>query len=403
MRLQWVKAEYLFPLDSGGKIRSYNMLRHINRVADVHYLGFTPLRATSEDPQLRPCAREVHLFHRPLEDHSSPLFFTRVGLNLWSDYPYFIKRNRDDRIRAAVRRCATQQQCELVVCDSLDMSPNIDMALPLPKVLFHHGVETTLWQQRHESATTGLQRRYFRYEARRMARYEAATANRFDLIIVVSDKEREILQNELGVTAPIEVVPTGVDCQFYRPSPTLPVIPKKLLFSGTMGLLSNIDQLLWFASEIYPLVKRRHPDVSFDIVGADPASEVIALGQSDSSIQVTGWVEDIRAYLAQADIYVVPLRVAGGTRLKVYEALAMRKPVVATPYGVEGLPLVHGMHVLLAETPREFADAICRLLEDPGMRTSLATNGWRLVNEECDWSVMANRFLDICRDRFGLN
>ncbi len=400
MNVVWMKSEFLFPLDVGGRIRTFNLLKHINREVAITYLGFAPT-ASPDESQFARCARRVLTVHRPAEHKAGVSFYLRVAANIGSQFPYFVKRNCSDSIRDHLRQTVSEKKCDLVVCDSLDMACNVDFSLKVPKLLFHHGIETALWRQRYESATTTAQRSYFNYEAKRMAAFEGDICNRFDVIIAVSDSDRKTLIDEFKVRVPIEVIPTGVDCEYFKPDPKIPIVPGRLMFSGSMEFLSNIDQLLWFASEIYPLIRQKCPGVTLDIVGRDPAVEIVALGKKDSSIRVTGRVQDIRPYLASADVYIVPLRIPGGTRIKIYEALAMRKPVVSTSYGIEGLALTHGLHVLLADTPREFADAVCDLMQDPTKKTALADRGWRLVNEACDWSVMARRFIQLFNSLLG--
>ncbi|MEW6051359.1 MAG: glycosyltransferase family 4 protein [Candidatus Zixiibacteriota bacterium] len=394
MKVVWLKSEYLFPPDTGGKTRAYHLLRHLHKQIDVDYLGFRPAAQDRQEPSWKECANRVHTIHKPEEQKSGAAFYGRVAANLVSATPYFVKRNCSPELRGVLRDLETGG-VDIVVCDSLDMACNIDFATPARKILFHPSIETSLWRQRYESTTSLMRKSYFNYETKRMASFESAMCNRFDLVVVVSEDDRLTLQSEFHVKAPIEIIPVGVACDYFAPQPSRAVVPKRLMFSGSLELLSNIDQLLWFASEILPLIKRRHPDVTLDIVGKDPAVEIIALGMKDASIFVTGWVDDIRLYLAQADIYIVPLRVPGGRRVKVYEALAMRKPVVATSYGVEGLLLKHGRHLLVADTPRDFADAVCALLDDPHQKATLADNGWRLMNEQFDYSIMARLFVNL--------
>lgn len=388
-----MKADYPFPLDTGGKKRTWNLLKKILPQIDITYVGFSP---SHDDPDLRlqSICRRAHTVYREPDDRSFG-FYLRVFANLASRYPYYINRNRRSLLQRLPAQLHAAKACDLLVCDSLDMAANIDFSLSVPKVLFHQSVETRLWQQRYEAANTLIQKSYYNYETKRMAAFEREVCNRFDTIVAVSDNDKLLLETEFAVRTPIEVIPTGVDCQYFTPDPTIRSIPKRLMFSGSMELLSNTDQLLWFASEIYPLVRKKHPDVTLDIVGSNPTSELIALGKKDSSIRVTGWVPDIRQYLAQSDIYIVPLRVPGGTRVKLFEAMAMKRPVVSTSYGVEGLSLKHGLHVMQADTPREFADTICKLFDDPPAKLALADRGWRLVNEQRDWSVMAGKVIEL--------
>jgi glycosyltransferase involved in cell wall biosynthesis len=395
MNIIWLKADYLFPLDTGGKIRSFHLLKRINAVHPVTYLGFCPHADCTPDESLRAATHSFQGVLKPIEGTSGLAFYSRVAANLGSPNPYFVSRNRNADIRRRVQQAVTDKTCDLLVCDSLDMAINIDFRLPIRKVLFHHAIETTLWRQRYESATGTAARSYFNYEIKRMAAYESSTCNRFDLVIVSSDRDRDELRSEYHVRVPIEVIPVGVDCAYFAPTRTHEVIPRRLMFSGSMDLLSNVDQLLWFASEIYPLIKRRHRDVTMDIVGRYPTSELTALGQKDRSVQVTGWVQDIRPYLAQADIYIVPLRVPGGVRVKLYEAMASRRPVVSTSHGAVGLQVTPGRDIVIADTAREFADAVCDLFDNPARKEAIAEQGWRMVNAQCDWSAIAEQCITV--------
>jgi len=393
----WMKSDYLFPADTGSKTRTYHLLRHLSKELTITYLGFRPGAAISAHDPWSECAARAVTVYRPEEVKTGAIFYGRVALNLLSEKPYFVRRNCSDHIQAALKEITSDRRADILLCDSLDMACNIDFESPARKVLFLPSIETSLWQQRYRSTASLAQRTYYNYETKRMAAFETKACNHFDLVIVTSDADRSCLMDEYNVTTRIEVIPTGVPCDFFRPIPAIATVPGRLTFSGSLDLLSNIDQLLWFASEIFPLIKRRHPEVTLDIVGRNPAVEIVALGMTDSSVFVTGWVEDIRSYLAQTDVYIVPLRVPGGRRVKVYEAMAMRKPVVATTYGIEGLPLKGGQHLLVADTPHDFADAVGALLDDPLQKAALADAGWRLVNEQFDWSMISHRFVELFR------
>ena len=395
MNIAWLKADYLFPLDSGPKTRTYNLLKRVCRVHAVNYLGFTPVTRETAHSLMAECTAEPLLVYRPEPPTTGLDFYLRVAANLLSPRPYFMQRNRSRELKSRPAQLAGARKCDLLVCDSLDMTLNVDFDLKIPKVLFHPSIETSLWRQRYESAGDRIRRAYFNFETKRMAAFEAQMCNRFDLIIVASEAEQEELASQFGVRKPIEVIPTGVDCDYFRPVERKAPVAKRLMFSGSLDLLSNVDQLLWFAAEIYPLIRRRHPDVSLEIVGRSPTSELRALERADRNITVTGWVKDIRTHLQQADVYIVPLRVPGGVRVKLYEAMASRCPVVSTAYGVDGLQLTGGRDFVLAESGREFADAVCMLLENPERKEAITEQGYRTVNEKCDWSVSAAKFVDI--------
>ena len=397
MNVLWLRAEYPIPLDSGSKKRTYNLLEQCVSDASVVYVGFTSDERHIKIPALADFVEREMVVFRPRERKEGLGFYLRVFSNLGSPQPYFMKRNTDARIKNLLREQFRENKFDLLVCDGLDMAANVDFSLPAPKILMTHGLETTLWQQRYETAHGQMQRAYFNYEAKRMAAYEAELCNKFDLILAVSQRDKGRLESEFRVRVPIEVVETGVDCSYFTPNPEIPPVPHRLVFTGSIDLLSNIDGLLWFAAEVYPAVKKQYPDVTLDIIGPDPASEIRALAQKDESVRVTGWVEDVRPFLAAAQVFIVPLRAPGGTRVKIYEAMGMKTAVVSTTYGAEGLSLVHGVNLLIADTAREFADAVIELLKNDEKRQSLAENGWRMVNENYDWAAMASRLVDVCR------
>jgi glycosyltransferase involved in cell wall biosynthesis len=396
MHIVWLRAEPIFPLDSGNRIRSYNLLRGIAREEAVTYVGLRQDESLVGQISDQFASPAVTVF-APLEVKAGFPFYSHVVMNLGSVYPYFMKRYHSGEIKSEIRKLVQAGACDLIICDTLESAVNLDFSLPVPKVLYHHAIETILWQQRYETASGLVRRAYFNYEAKRMAAYETATCNRFDRVITTSDKDHESLVADYKVTAPLSVVPVGVDCAFFKPEKEDKTVPKRLMFSGALDLLSNIDQLLWFVSEVYPLIRREHPDVTLDIVGPNPATEIATLPRKDSSITVTGWVKDIRPHLAQADIYVVPLQVPGGNRVKLYEAMAMRRPVVSTSYGADGLNLLPEHHLLIADSVREFAAAVNLLLSDPEKKNRLAESGWRIVNQEHDWHQMVAKAIDLFR------
>jgi glycosyltransferase involved in cell wall biosynthesis len=382
-------------LTTGSRIRSYSLLSRICGDNELAYFGFHSPTTNGLGDEIAHCVGEVATLPKEVEKTAGSDVYLRVAANLLTAHPYFTRRNRSSELMGRVSAHVKARRPDVIVCDGLDSSLNVDFGLNIPIVLYHHSIETHLWHQRYETATGSLQRSYFNYETKRMAAFEADMCNRFDLIITASSHDTESLKRELNVRKPISIVPIGVDCTYFHPEPAYQVVPRRLVFSGRMDLLSNIDQLLWFVSEIYPLVKRQYPDISFVIAGRDPASEIVALGQSDPSITVTGSVDDIRPYVASADIYVVPLRVPGGTRVKLYEAMALRRPIVSTSYGCEGLEVVPNRDLLVADTPRDFAQAIISLLSDQHRKDALAEQGWRLVNRQCDWSIRAVQFLEL--------
>jgi glycosyltransferase involved in cell wall biosynthesis len=235
-------------------------------------------------------------------------------------------------------------------------------------------------------------RALLRQQWRRMQRFEARALARSDLVVAVSDADAATFSRLYPGAArrPVHVVPTGVDTDYFRPSAKA-ARRGHLVFTGSMDWLPNEDGVLYFAHEIFPRIRAAEPGVTLSIVGRAPTPAVRRLSELPG-IEVTGRVEDVRPYIADGNVYVVPLRVGGGTRLKIFEAMAMGRAVVSTTIGAEGLPVTSGRDIAIADDPVEFAGAVVRLIRDEETRRGLEVAARRLVRERYDWSVVAQEF-----------
>ena len=221
---------------------------------------------------------------------------------------------------------------------------------------------------------------------RRLRRYERWASRSADRVLAVSDADADALQRLVPEVA-IAVVPNGIDTRAYRPDPAAASGGPELVFTGTMDFRPNVDAVLWFADHVLPRVRGVVPDVHVSIVGQRPHQRLDVL-RDDPAVTVTGWVEDPRPYIAAASVYIAPLRMGGGTRLKLLEAMSMGKAVVATRLGAEGFPVRDGVEMVLADTPEAFAGAVIELLRAPERREELGRAGRRFVEERYDWSVI---------------
>jgi glycosyltransferase involved in cell wall biosynthesis len=210
------------------------------------------------------------------------------------------------------------------------------------------------------------------------------------------------MEREYGVKNVYDV-PTGVDTAFFRPGNAQKRDPHNLVFTGSMDWLPNEDGIRYFTEQIMPRIKQSVPDVTLTVVGRDPYPGLIELSKRDPSVIVTGRVEDVRPYMDQASVYIVPLRIGGGTRLKIYEAMAMEKPIVSTSIGAEGLPVANGTEILLADTPESFADATVRLLQDQNLGGDIGRRAATRVRKEFGWDTVAENFAAICERAMSLS
>jgi polysaccharide biosynthesis protein PslH len=397
MRILWIKNELLHPIDKGGRIRTYQMLRALARRHHLTYLCLDDGGAAEDAiERAREYAHEVVVvpFRPPAK--MSPAFFLALLRNLRSPLPYAIARYRSPALRKRIEELAAA--ADLLVCDFLTPSLNVPDHLPPPTVLFQHNVEARIWERYVAVPQHPLRRAYFRQQWRRMQRHEARECRRFAHVVAVSALDAELMRSEYGL-ASVGFVPTGVDLEYFSPSPRSLRDNRELVFLGSMDWMPNEDGIRWFATEVFPRVQERVKGVRLVVVGRSPAPSLRELASRNTAIEVTGTVADVRPYLERAALSIVPLRVGGGTRLKIYEAMAMGVPVVATAIGAEGLPLRSGEQLLIADTPDEQVSAICALLADPARAARLAASALRHVQEHCSWDAVAERFISQCPHR----
>jgi glycosyltransferase involved in cell wall biosynthesis len=257
-------------------------------------------------------------------------------------------------------------------------------------VLFQHNVEAMIWKRHVEHAGSPLRRYYFRRQARLMLEYERQVCSSVKSIIAVSGADAAKMRELYGVSR-VTAVPTGVDVGFFRP-PEGAQPTADLVFVGSMDWMPNIDGVVWFVTEVLPLIKRKLPDCSLAVVGRTPGREVTELAERESGIRITGTVADVRPWLWESKVSIVPLRIGGGTRLKIYEAMAAGTPVVSTTVGAEGLDISPGENILIADEAGAFAEACVRLISDRDERSRLADAARRHVETKHSWEAAAGEF-----------
>ncbi len=263
-------------------------------------------------------------------------------------------------------------------------------------MLFTHNVEAAIWRRHYEVASSPIWKAISWGEWRKMEASERRYLRLADRVLTVSETDRDAFA---GFLAPgkLTVISTAVDVDYFQPIP-VEETANSLVFTGSMDWLPNEDAMLYFVDAILPLIKQQCPDVSLEVVGRSPSRKLQALAEREKSVRLTGWVEDIRPFVARGSICIVPLRIGGGTRLKILEAMAMSKAVVSTSVGAEGLPVQAGENILLADTPGDFADSVVSLLRDSKERKRMGASARVLVQEKYSWPKVAENFARALHD-----
>ncbi|MGQ0539506.1 MAG: glycosyltransferase [Gemmatimonadaceae bacterium] len=396
MHILWIKTELLHPVDKGGRIRTFQMLRQLRRDHRITYLA---LNDGSGPPDALDRAAEYcdDLVTLPFETRRkrSAGFYAELLANMASPLPYAIAKYRVPALTEALRDLVQRSAVDAAVCDFLAPSVNIPDGLGVPLILFQHNVEAQIWERHAANARDPVTRWYMRRQWRRMAAFERRECARFDHVVAVSQEDADLMRRLYAPRA-ISTVATGVDTEYFAPSGQRKRMPNEIVFTGSMDWLPNEDAMLWFTSAVLPLVREHVPEATLSIVGRTPSAPVRDLERRHSGVTVTGSVPDVRPYLEQGSVFVIPLRIGGGTRLKAYEAMGMEIPVVSTRIGVEGLPLAAGGEYLAADDAPAFAAAIVRLLREPALGRALAQAAAARVRRECGWREVAAVFADIC-------
>lgn len=396
MRILWVKADGLWPPNTGGRLRSFHILAELAR---RHQMTVATTHGPGEDPgalaaALPPGSRVVAVPHAPPRRGSVGFAAAALGARL-SSQPLHYRRWRVPHLRRMVAGLIASGEIDLCVADFLKAMPNVPIPGPVPTILFAHNAEHVIWQRLSQVQTRRWRRAALAREGVRVRAWEAEACGTVRLTVAVSEADREVLA-AINPCARIRAIPTGVDTAYFAPHPARETADR-LVFTGSMDWHPNEDAMLYFIETILPLIRREVPGAALTIAGRNPSPRLRAAAAA-SGVHVTGTVEDVRPYVAEAAVYVIPLRVGGGTRLKLFEALAMGKAVVATTVGAEGLPLAPGRHFLRADAPGEFARAVTGLLRDQAGREALGAAGRRLVEEQFSWSHAASAFEACCAE-----
>jgi glycosyltransferase involved in cell wall biosynthesis len=396
-RLLFISPRFLFPMNEGGKIRTANILKRMKGGAFEITLAspVPPNHAQYQADTDSVCDR----FLSWPAPSGSPL--RRIAA-LFDKAPVAAATDRSDSGRAAITR-AIADKPDVVLVDFPHAAVLLPARIDPASVIFTHNVEAEIFE-RHVAVARGPMRLVWRDQSRKMRRFEGNALSRFDSVIAVSKRDGKAL-TELYDLKCVEVIDTGVDLEFYAMSPAI-ADPAPgagtIVFTGAMDWRANIDGIEYLMDEVWPLVIRARPQANMIVVGRNPPAELVAKAKERGlAWEFTGFVDDIRPYVAKSHVYVIPLRVGSGTRIKAFEAMAMGRPVVSTTIGVEGLDVTHEQHFLAADTAADFAATILRLLDDAALRDRLARAARGRVEERFSWSHVARQFEAICLRALG--
>jgi polysaccharide biosynthesis protein PslH len=388
MKILWVKSDFLHPTTKGGHIRTLETLKRLHQRNEIHYVALDlPEQRGGVERSSKYCTKAYPIPHSLPARNSTGYFMQAFG-GLFSYVPVSVSRYRSDGMRRQVETLRRSEKFDAIVCDFL--FPAVNMPDLSGCVLFQHNVEAMIWKRNADTQSNSMLRKYFGGQYERMLRFEGEVCRAVKSIIAVSEIDGATMREKYGVSR-IAAVPTGVDVEYFAPE-NRPSPAADFVFVGSMDWMPNIDGVDWFVDEILPLIRKKRPECSLAVVGRTPDAGIQQLARNDNGIRVTGTVPDVRPYLWGSAVSIVPLRIGGGTRLKIYEAMAAKIPVVSTTIGAEGLDVRDGDNIYIADTPAEFADRCLTLLESEDARRRMADTAFDMVSSRYSWEVVSREF-----------
>jgi len=386
MKILFVTKEIPYPVNNGYRTRTFSILKGLAMENEVILACFGNAGSTNNE-EMKKIVHDT----RVIKDGSRvgkirALFALFCGL--FSTLPYPIKKRYSVQMKEMITNILKDNSVDLVICDSIYQALNIP-SIKCKKVLLEHNVESTIIRRYIKVEKNILKKIYATIEWIKMNRYENTVWGKFDHVFAVSENDKKDIVSRIKRNT-VSVIPNGVDVGYFQ-SAREGANSYSLVYTGQMNWYPNQDAVMYFLDSTYPLIKKSIPTVSLYIVGDNPPESIKRVSEKDKSVIVTGFVEDVRGYMEKGDVFIVPLRIGGGTRLKILEAMSMAKPVVSTSIGCEGLGLTNEKNIFIADEPDDFASKVVNLLNDSHKRTSMGKAGRDLVVKEYSWDIVVDK------------
>lgn len=395
MKILWISQNVPYPPKTGVLQRNYNLIREASRYADIYLIailqeGVLPGSYDIEEAkiELNKICKQLNIVELKVET-SSALFFYLVIKSLFTKNPLSVNWTDSITLRKTIRKLVKENDFDIVHFDTISVSICRDEITDSASILNHHNIESHLLKRRTEYENNILKRLYYAIEAKKLETYEKKACGRFDVNFTVSKLDGERLLT-IAPDARYEVIANGVDTDYFVADRS-EVVPKSVIMVSGMNWFPNKDAVLYMCDTIWPLLSRAVPESIWTIVGASPPKKIKELAARDGRVVVTGFVDDVRAYMKRSETYLCPMRDGGGTRLKILDALSMGMPIVATTMACEGIDIVPEKHALIADTPEKFVDQIIRIQNDESLRSRVSSEARRLAEEKYSWPVIGRK------------
>jgi glycosyltransferase involved in cell wall biosynthesis len=385
MHVAIIDGDVSYPATSGKRLRTLNLMLQVAKRHRITYIG--RCAADSEEARLAPAflrerGIEPILVHHPVAQKSGLAFYARLAANLFSARPYSVTSHQSAPMEHAISEWASKQHVDVWQLEWTGYLPMLDPLLPGPRVVIAHNVDTLIWQRYFENESNVLKKTFLKTQWQKFRRFEEQAFRQATRVVAVSAEDAQLIRTQFGQ-------PNGIDRAFFE-QVTGQRDPTRILFLGALDWRPNLDAVDLLLERIFPRTRAVEPSAKLVIVGRHPPAGLIEHARQTPGVELHADVADVRPFLAESGVMAVPLRIGGGSRLKILEALACGLPVVSTRVGAEGLLLKPGEDYVQAE-PDAMADALVQAIRNPGAVQALAQHGRQIVLDTYDWSVLAHK------------
>lgn len=396
MNILFLSTTIPYPPIDGHSQRTYYLLKHLAERHRIHLIGFVKKCEDWEAAEvLRTFCAGVYPFILPEDTSRVDLGLSLLG-NLFSSDPFVVRKYLHAPTWIALEKIFQKDRINLIHCDMPNLVPYAKGRSGHPAITVHHDLEWTLMDRRAHMEANLCKKWYFSLQARKWRHFLAKIEMTTRLHVVVSELDRQRLEEISPLHIPVRVAPNGVDVEYFQPQPSIPT-EKMIMFLGGMHVFQNADGVEYFLKSVWPKIQSMEKGVSCLIIGQNPSRQLQSLAD-ETGAKVLGFVEDVRPFLARAGLMVVPIRIGSGTRLKILSAMAMGKAVVSTSVGCEGIEARDGQELLIADTPDDMARQVVAVLRNQGLQKRLGENGRKLVEEKYSWAIIARIMEDVYQE-----
>ena len=391
MHVVILDGDVSYPATSGKRLRTLNLMLQVAQRHRITYIG--RCAADSEEARVAPAFLRDHNIEPILVPHPVPYksglsFYARLFANMFATRPYSVTSHYSEPMRQAVSEFARKERVDVWQLEWTAYLPMIDASLPGPRVVIAHNVDTLIWQRYYENETSFLKRAFLKTQWHKFRRFKTEAFRQATRVVAVSEEDARLIREQFGQPN-VDVVDNGIDRAFFEKVQGQRD-PMRILFLGALDWRPNLDAIGLLLDKIFPKVHAQEPNAKLVIVGRHPPADLIERSRQTPGVELHADVADVRPYLGDCGVMAVPLRIGGGSRLKILEALACGLPVVSTSVGAEGLLLKPGEDYLQAEEDA-MADALVQAIRNPAPIQAMAQHGRRLVLDTYDWSVLAKK------------